>query len=56
MNPSTLRMGSAAMEDPKAITYEVAKQLSITTATLYTYVNSDGSLKDAGKKLLSVSP
>lgn len=56
MNASTIRMASAAMKDPKAIAYEVAKQLSITTATLYTYINSDGSLKDAGKKLLSVSP
>jgi DNA invertase Pin-like site-specific DNA recombinase len=52
MNASTIRMASAAMENPKAIAYEVAKQLSITTATLYTYINSDGSLKDAGKKLL----
>ena len=55
MNVSTLRMASAAMEDPKSIAYEVARQLNITTATLYTYVNSDGSLKEAGKKLLSVS-
>jgi DNA invertase Pin-like site-specific DNA recombinase len=54
MNASTIRMASAAMEDPKAIAYEVAKKLSITTATLYTYVNSDGSLKEAGEKLLTI--
>lgn len=53
MTASTIRMASAAMKDPKAVAYEVAKQLSITTATLYTYVNSDGSLKEAGKKLLA---
>lgn len=52
MNASTIRMASAAMKDPKAVAYAVAKQLSITTATLYTYINSDGSLKDAGQKLL----
>ena len=52
MNASTIRMASAAMKDPKAVAHEVAKQLSITTATLYTYINSDGSLKDVGKKLL----
>lgn len=55
MNASALRMASAAMEDPKSVAYEVARQLNITTATLYTYVNSDGSLKEAGKKLLSPS-
>ena len=54
MNASTVRMASAAMKDPEAIAYAVAKQLSITTATLYTYVNSDGSLKEAGEKLLAV--
>ena len=54
MNASTIRMASAAMENPKAIAYEVAKQLSITTAMLYTYINSDESLKDTGKKLLEV--
>ena len=42
----------AAMSDPKSIATEVAKRLNITTATLYAYVNSDGSLKAAGTKLL----
>lgn len=55
MNASTIRTASAAMENLKAIAYEVAKQLSITTAMLYTYINSDGSLKDAGKKLLAIT-
>jgi hypothetical protein len=49
---ATLRMASAAMSDPKSIASEVAKRLNITTATLYTYVNSDGTLKTAGAKIL----
>lgn len=49
---ATLKMAAAAMSDPKSIATEVAKRLNITTATLYTYVNSDGSLKKSGEKLL----
>jgi hypothetical protein len=52
MDAATLRMAMAAMADPKSVAYEVAKKLNITTATLYSYVNSDGSLKEAGRKLL----
>lgn len=52
MTASTLRIASATMADPSTIACEIAKQLNITTATLYTYVNSDGSLKEPGKKLL----
>lgn len=47
-------MASAAMADPNAVAFEIAKRLSITTATLYTYVNGDGALKKAGERLLSV--
>ncbi|HEV8052213.1 MAG TPA: hypothetical protein VGP47_06950 [Parachlamydiaceae bacterium] len=53
MDEATLRMASAAMSDQKAIAYEVAKKLNITTTTLYAYVNGDGSLKEAGKKLIN---
>ena len=52
---ATLRMAMAAMSDPKSIATEVAKRLNITTATLYTYVNSDGSLKPAGSRLFEKS-
>lgn len=31
---------------------EVARRLDITTTTLYAYVNGDGSLKQAGQKIL----
>lgn len=47
-------MAMVAMSDPKSIATEVAKKLNMTTATLYTYVNSDGSLKVAGAKLIGV--
>ena len=52
MDAATLRMAVAAMADPESIAYEVAKKLNITTATLYSYVNGDGSLKEAGEKLM----
>lgn len=55
MTASTLHIASAAMADPNTIAYKIAKHLNITTATLYTYVNSDGSLKEPGKKLLTVT-
>ena len=42
----------AAMEDPKTKASEVANRLGITTTTLYTYVNGDGSVKEAGQRLL----
>jgi hypothetical protein len=47
-------MASAAMADPNAVAFQIAKRLSITTATLYTYVNGNGSLKKAGERLLSL--
>lgn len=53
MNRSTLMMAMAAMADPKANARQVAKSLGITTTTLYAYVNSDGTVKAAGKTILS---
>jgi hypothetical protein len=41
----------SAMSDKKAVASQIAKRLNMTTATLYTYLNGDGSLKDAGKNL-----
>jgi len=52
MNGATLRMAMAAMADSSSIALDVAKQLRISTATLYSYVNSDGSLKELGTKIL----
>lgn len=55
MNVAAIRMAMAAMADPKAVALEIAKRLGVTTATLYSYVNSDGSLKEAGSKILSAA-
>lgn len=55
MDAAALRMAMAAMSDPKSVAFEVAKRLNITTATLYAYVNSDGSLKDPGHKILAAN-
>ncbi len=53
MTKETLRMAMAAMADKDSNSSEVARTLSITITTLYAYVNGDGSLKEAGQRLLS---
>jgi len=53
MDITTLQMASSAMENNKSVAVDVAKRLGITTTTLYAYVNGDGSLKEAGTKLLN---
>ena len=53
MDAAALKIAMAAMSDPKSVAAEVAKKLNITTATLYSYVNGDGSLKERGKRLLN---
>jgi DNA invertase Pin-like site-specific DNA recombinase len=55
MDEHTIKMAVAAMSDRNSVAHEVAKRLNITTTTLYTYVNGDGSLKEAGTKLLNQS-
>lgn len=55
MDEHTVKMAVAAMSDRNSVAHEVAKRLNITTTTLYTYVNGDGSLKEAGTKLLNQS-
>ena len=52
MDKTTLHMAMTAMSDPKACAKKVAQKLGMTTATLYTYVNGDGSVKEAGQRLL----
>jgi DNA invertase Pin-like site-specific DNA recombinase len=52
MDKTTLQMAMTAMSDPNACARDVAKKLRITTATLYTYVNGDGSVKEPGQRLL----
>ena len=48
-------MAMAAMADPKIKASEVASRLSITTTTLYAYVNGDGTAKEPGQRLLDSS-
>ena len=55
MTVETLRMAMSAMADPKSKPTEVAQRLGMTTTTLYTYVNADGSVKEVGKRLLDQS-
>ena len=55
MDEHTIKMAMAAMSDRNSVTHEVAKRLNVTTTTLYTYVNGDGSLKEAGSRLLHQS-
>jgi DNA invertase Pin-like site-specific DNA recombinase len=52
MTIETLKIAMAAMADPKSIASEVASRLDITTTTLYTYVNGNGTVKEAGQRIL----
>jgi DNA invertase Pin-like site-specific DNA recombinase len=52
MTAGALRMAMAAMADPEAKASAIAHQLRITTTTLYAYVNGDGTVKEAGQRLL----
>jgi DNA invertase Pin-like site-specific DNA recombinase len=53
MDVATLKMAMAAMADPQAVAQEVAHRLGMTTTTLYTYVNGDGTVKALGQKLFT---
>lgn len=53
MDSAALKMAMTAMAEPKSVAADVAKHLGITTATLYMYVNGDGSLKQAGERVLN---
>jgi DNA invertase Pin-like site-specific DNA recombinase len=53
MTVTTLKMAMTALADPGSEAKEVANRLGITTTTLYTYVNGDGSPKASGQHLLN---
>lgn len=55
MTIETLKMAMAVMADHKSKASEVASRLGITTTTLYTYINGDGSVKEPGQRLLDSS-
>jgi hypothetical protein len=52
MDRATLVMAMSAMADRKVVAAEVPKRLHLTTTTLYTYVNGDGTPKAAGQAVL----
>lgn len=52
MNLPTLKLCMSALSDPTTNASDLAKRLSISTATLYDYVNGDGTPKEKGCKLL----
>ncbi|WP_238549176.1 hypothetical protein [Acaryochloris marina] len=52
MDVSTLLMAMRAMSDPRTCAKEIAQKRGMTTVTLYTYVNGDGTAKVAGQRLL----
>lgn len=52
MDKTTLQMAMNAMSDSSAVAREVANKLGITTATLYMYVNGDGSPKQPALDVL----
>ncbi|TNL02707.1 transposon DNA-invertase [Kosakonia cowanii] len=56
MDRATLTMAMAAMAAHNAVAADVARRLGMTTTTLYTYINGDGSLKAPGQALLNDSP
>ena len=56
MTVATLKMAMTALADPRNNATEVARLLGITRTTLYTYVNSDGSVKEVGQRLLGAEP
>jgi DNA invertase Pin-like site-specific DNA recombinase len=55
MTATTLKMAMTAMADPGSSPKEIARRLGITTTTLYTYVNGDDSLKEAGQRTLNAA-
>ena len=53
MDTSILKMAMNAMADPTSIATDIARRLGISTATLYEYVNPNGTLKEKGQKILN---
>jgi hypothetical protein len=52
MTASKIRMAMAAMADPDARPKDIARELGVTTTTLYAHVNGDGSPKAAAEVVL----
>ena len=56
MDRETLRLAMTALADWEVRAADLARRPGITTTTLYTYVNGDGSEKERGQRLLEGSP
>jgi DNA invertase Pin-like site-specific DNA recombinase len=52
MTPAKLRLAMAAMGKPETVVGQLCKELGVTRQTLYRHVGPDGSLREAGRKLL----
>lgn len=55
MDRPTLQIAMSAMADPTSIAKDVATKLNISTATLYEYVNGNGTPKEKALPLLGTS-
>lgn len=55
IDPSALKIAIAAMADKETNVSEIAKKFNVSSNCLYYYLNKDGTLKEAGKKLLNVA-
>lgn len=55
MDIRKLRIAMQAMSDPKNNPTIIAKNLGVTSTTLYTYINGDGSPKELGIKIIKES-
>jgi DNA invertase Pin-like site-specific DNA recombinase len=53
MDSAMIKMAASAMADHITKPVDLAKKLGITPTTLYLYVNGDGSLKEAGTKVVN---
>lgn len=52
VDKALLTMATALMSNRESVASDVAKRLGITTSTLYSYINGDGSLKALGQKIM----
>ena len=52
MDRATLKAAQALLANTDETAQAIAKRFGIGTGTLYTYLNGDGSLKEAGAKVM----
>jgi len=53
MTPAKLRLAMAAMGKPETVVGQLCKELGVSRQTLYRHVGPDGTLREAGRKLVS---